>query len=107
MPGRAKIPLVQPAAHCGEKNPLGLLDAKRWDELSSGLDWEDQLSLDISPSEIQRLRRGWHTGRPLASDRFLSKLESALGRRLRPLPIGRPRKAKGDPRPSRRIELEK
>jgi hypothetical protein len=28
----------------------------------------------------------------LGSDRFLSKLETALNRRLRPLPVGRPRK---------------
>ena len=30
------------------------------------------------------------TGRPLANDSFLSKLETKLGRRLRPLPPGRP-----------------
>jgi hypothetical protein len=33
-----------------------------------------------------------HTGRPLASDSFLSKLETKIGRRLRPLPVGRPQK---------------
>jgi hypothetical protein len=32
------------------------------------------------------------TGRPLAHDCFLSKVETKLGRRLRPLPVGRPKK---------------
>ena len=34
------------------------------------------------------------TGRPLGSDGFVSKLETLLGRRVRPLPVGRPRKSK-------------
>jgi hypothetical protein len=33
-----------------------------------------------------------HTGGPLGSDRFLSKLETAPGYRVRPLPRGRPKK---------------
>jgi len=31
------------------------------------------------------------TGRPLGTDKFISKIEVKLGRRLRPLPIGRPK----------------
>ncbi len=31
-------------------------------------------------------------GRPLASDSFISKIEKTLNKRLRPLPIGRPKK---------------
>jgi len=82
------------AVHCGEKDATGLLDARRWKDLSAGVDWEEELALDIPASEMSRLRRSWHTGRPLATDGFLSKLERALGRRLRPLPIGRPRQKK-------------
>ena len=40
--------------------------------------------------------------RPLGSDSFLSKLERALGRRLRPLPAGRPRKTAQTPKRSRK-----
>jgi putative transposase len=80
------------AAHCGEKDGIGLLDDKLWKDLSAGLDWEQQLSLSLAREDVSRLRRSWHTGRPLASDGFLSKFEHKLGRRLRPLPIGRPRK---------------
>ena len=46
--------------------------------------------------ELRRLRGNTHTGRPLGSDSFLSKLETALGRRLRPLPAGRPKRKKLD-----------
>ncbi|MBX3178229.1 MAG: hypothetical protein KF886_12780 [Candidatus Hydrogenedentes bacterium] len=35
-----------------------------------------------------------HTGRPLGTDSFLSRLEAQLGRRLRALPVGRPRRVK-------------
>jgi hypothetical protein len=38
------------------------------------------------------IRRSTHTGRPLATDGVLSKLEHKLGRRLRALPVGRPKK---------------
>jgi len=47
--------------------------------------FEDEASLTA-------LRTALHRGRPLGSDRFVAKLEHALGRRLRPLPVGRPRK---------------
>jgi len=36
------------------------------------------------------LRIRTQTGRPLGSDRFMSKVEAFLGRRVRPLPVGRP-----------------
>ena len=38
------------------------------------------------------IRLTTHRGRPLATDKLVSKLESKLGRRLRPLPGGRPTK---------------
>ena len=48
----------------------------------------------LGEETLSAVRLNTHRGRPLASDRFLSKLESLLGRRLRPLPVGRPRKKK-------------
>ncbi len=39
-----------------------------------------------------KLRNNTHTGRPLGSDGFMSKLEKIFGRRIRPLPVGRPKK---------------
>ena len=39
-------------------------------------------------------RQNTQTGRPLGTDSFLSKPEHTLGRRVRALPVGRPRKQK-------------
>jgi len=87
-----RYPWSSAAAHCGEKDAAGLLDTKGWKELADGMDWEAQLSVDLPAEERQRLLRHVQTGRPLAADGWLSKLELALGRRLRPLPVGRPKR---------------
>jgi putative transposase len=54
--------------------------------------WRKELEAGMSESELSRMRLSTHTGRPLGSDSFLSKLEKLLGRRVRSLPVGRPRK---------------
>jgi len=41
---------------------------------------------------LTAIRNRTSTGRPLATDSTLSKLEALLNKRLRPLPGGRPRK---------------
>jgi len=66
----------------------------RWYDMISAGQWRKELSDGLSDAELGRLRAGTHTGRPLGSDSFLSKLERLLGRRVRPLPVGRPRKDK-------------
>ena len=53
--------------------------------------WRKELSRVLSEAELAQMRLRTHTGRPLGSDSFLSKLEALLGRRLRALPPGRPR----------------
>jgi hypothetical protein len=40
---------------------------------------------------LRLLRLRTDTGRPLASDSFMSKVETFPGRRVRPLPVGRQR----------------
>jgi putative transposase len=82
------------AAHCSGKDALGVLDMNTWNKLAAGLDWENELSLMVEPPDARRIRLSSHTGRPLASDSFISKLERRLGRRLRPMHVGRPRKKK-------------
>jgi hypothetical protein len=54
--------------------------------------WRKELNARIDESELGRLRANTHTGRPLGTDSFLSKLEKILGRRVRPLPVGGPTK---------------
>jgi hypothetical protein len=41
---------------------------------------------------LGNLRGATQTGYPLGSDRFISKVEILLGRRLRESPVGRPKK---------------
>ncbi len=55
-------------------------------------EWRETLVEAEDEEMLSALRATTHTGRPLGSDSFLSKLERVLGRRLRPLPRGRPRK---------------
>ena len=55
-------------------------------------DWRTALAEPLEDAELARVRRHLQTGRPVASDAWLARLEARLGRRLRPLPVGRPRK---------------
>ena len=80
------------AAHCGIGEANGLLDLRSWRAGWSAQDWKARLRRPEDEEAVAAVRAGTHTGRPLGSDAFLSKVESILGRRLRPLAVGRPRK---------------
>jgi putative transposase len=82
------------AAHIDETAQSDLLPLARWYKHMSGEQWQRELTEGMDVAHLDELRLRTHTGRPLGSDSFLSKLETRLGRRLRPLPIGRPRKHK-------------
>ena len=81
------------AAHCGmggAGNPC--LDLTAWQKQISAKDWRATLKEILRNKEAtESIRRSTHNGRPLGSDRFMSKVERLLGRRVRPLPIGRPK----------------
>jgi len=81
------------AAHLGQADAAGLVKAGAWERLAAGIDYRALVTRPEDKEVTARLRTSTHTGRPLASDAFLAKVERALGRRLRPLPVGRPRKA--------------
>jgi hypothetical protein len=59
-------------------------------------EWRCRVSHHAKGSEDSRsgniIRLCTSRGRPLGSDSFMSKIEKTLGRRLRPLPVGRPKK---------------
>ena len=59
-----------------------------------GLDWKNILSQPEDENAINSIRNNSHTGRPLGTDSFMSKLEHHLGRRIRPLKVGRPKRKK-------------
>ena len=81
------------AAHSGfAKDPSELLNLAAWNKLAAGNDWKATLIETLGEEFISAVRLNTHRGRPLGKDSFLSKIESLVGRRLRPLPVGRPRK---------------
>lgn len=82
------------AAHIGKPDKLGVIDLRRWTRMSGNLDWRSILRQTEDESEANLVRIYCRTGRPLGSDRFISKLESRIGRRLRLLPVGRPKNKK-------------
>jgi putative transposase len=80
------------AAHTNEKAESELLNLPRWYKRMSADQWRKELAAGLTDSEVARIRLRTNTGRPLGGDSFLSKLETLLGRRVRPLPAGRPKK---------------
>ena len=82
------------AAHVDAGATSDLLNLSEWYDRISAVRWRRELSVDMLETDISRLRSKTYTGRPLGSDAFFSKLERVLGRRVRPLPVGRPKKNK-------------
>lgn len=97
-PVRAKLcrmpwrhPWSSAAAHCGEEDRSGILDIKWWAAYARPAKWKQMLIAGETGDAESKLRQATMTGRPLAGDRLIAKLEAKLGRRLRPLPRGRPK----------------
>jgi putative transposase len=86
-----RYPWSSAACHTGRGEPTGLLDVATWRREASPKDWEDVLTEADDEEMVRLLRIHTHTGQPLASDSFMSKVETFLGRRVRPLPVGRQR----------------
>ena len=80
------------AVHVDAKARSELLNLPQWFDMISPEQWRKALNAGIDEAQLARLRANTHTGRPLGTDSFLSKLEKLLGRRVRPLPVGRPKK---------------
>ena len=82
--------------HCGVgRDGSGLPGLLAWNEAMPAKEWKATLvSVGKSPDTLESLRLHTRTGRPLGSDRFLSKVETLVGRRVRATPMGRPRGSK-------------
>lgn len=88
-----RYPHSSAAAHCGQgADASGMLNLAEWRKMLAGNDWSDSLGAAQEASTLAGLRLGTMTGRPLGGDRFIAKLETMVGRRLRALPRGRPSK---------------
>ena len=96
-----KYPWSSAAAHCAGADATGLLHLKPWRKAWEPRQWRQQLRRRGDDELTDRLRLATRSGRPLGSNSFLSKIERAVGHRLRPLPVGRPRT-----RPTRRHPTE-
>lgn len=78
------------AAHCGRAAAHPLLDLDAWRNTMPIEEWAATLKESAhNTGATDNIRRSTHTGRPLGGDTFLSKAEKLLGRRVRPLPVGR------------------
>ncbi len=85
-----RYPWSSAAAHISGKDKTGLLDLDDWHARKPPA-WEPLLSQPQDAAIQETLRRHLGRGRPLGSDKWLARLEARLGRRLRPLPPGRPK----------------
>jgi putative transposase len=84
------------AVHCGRQGVSELLDLPSWRKVWDSGEWKSCLRRREDAEQVSGVRLRTRTGRPLGADAFISKVERLAGRRLRPLPIGRPRKPEGD-----------
>jgi len=89
-----RYPWSSAALHVGMVNGGEFLNMKQWKGAVPPAEWREELSGPDDDAIILALRKSTHTGRPLGSDSFLSKLERLLGHRVRALPVGRPRAQK-------------
>lgn len=80
------------AVHCGIEKKSDLLDISSWKMDINCSQWKQNLQRPDDEKLVKEITLATSRGRPLASDSFIAKLETNLGRRLRPLPIGRPKK---------------
>ena len=78
--------------HCGIEYISELLDISLWKQGISFDRWKQFLEKPDDEKLITKLWLSTNRGRPLGSDAFIAKLETIMGRRLRPLPRGRPKK---------------
>ena len=78
-------------AHIHGCDSQPVVDMNWWRDNWQG-DWVDYLADALEAEDIRHIKVATNRGRPLASDSFLSKVEKLTGRRLRPLPVGRPKK---------------
>jgi len=93
------------AAHCGiAGDPFGFsLDSLLEILAFSRRGWRELLSEAQTETEITEIRSHTSVGRPLGNKKFLAGIEKEIGRRLAPLPPGRPKAEKQGAVPSFKI----
>jgi putative transposase len=88
-------PWSSAAAHAGNSDDAGLLDAWEWSEVDPDGGWKQLLQARaLGAAESASLRAATYQGRPFKDVRFVNDLEARLARNLEPKPMGRPPKAR-------------
>jgi hypothetical protein len=72
------------------KDDAGLLKLEAWLRDGPPKERRKMLRTGWEKQTVATLRQLTSRGRPLGSDGFIRKVESWVGRRLRPSPVGRP-----------------
>ena len=85
-----EYPWSSAAGHCGRREDPLLSGNLEWSDQIT--DWSAWLAEEEDPATLARLRLLTRTGRPAGDETFVDRLESLLGRILRPRSPGRPRK---------------
>jgi len=90
------------SAHIGVTQGDAVADMDTWRRMMEAAEWRQALSRRVGKEEMTFLRKNTERGWPLATDGAVAKFEKLIGRRLRPLAVGRPKGAKNrKPRQSR------
>jgi putative transposase len=88
--GRAAgYPWSSAAAHLGGVDLSGVIDMRTWNESGRQSDWAEYLDRGEAAACASLLRSATLLGTPLGEPEFVTRLEQASGRRLRPRPPGR------------------
>ena len=89
-----RYPWSSATAHVDGKDKTGVLDLDWFARHFDGTEWRDKLAAGLPEAEEVAVRHQTTRGPPLASDKWIARLETKLGRRIRPQPVGRPRGSK-------------
>jgi putative transposase len=80
------------AAHVAGRDATGVLDMKAWRAYGGAQKWQAVLTGPEDEKSVALLRQRTATGWALAGPSGVKKMEAELGRRVQPLPGGRPPK---------------
>jgi len=94
--GPENWPWSSAAAHGSARVANQLLEMEHWQKRWTVAEWREYVAEGESQNEVRALRQCTHTGRPLGSTEFVTRLEQATLRPLAPRKGGRPKKPAAD-----------
>jgi len=86
------------AAHVGAPDVSGALDLGTWREYAGAAEWKETLGGPGDERKVCLLRERTRTGWALAGQSLLERLAGEVGRKMQPLPVGRPPKTRKEGR---------